>query len=106
MTEEEFLKKLKWTKIFCVVIGILMGLSLLVNISSGYYMNAILSIVMLIWLYLFYAFTKKKNIAGPILGIILAALYILQFSIVGIILGICILVDCIAMLKYIKENKQ
>lgn len=106
MTQEEFRKKLKWTKNFCIVIGVINALGLFMTISASNVTSAILEIVILVFLYLFYTLTAEGKIAGPILGIILATLYILQFSIVGIILGICILVDCIAMLKYIKESKQ
>ena len=51
---------------------------------------------------MFYSFTKKKKIAGPIIGIILGCLYILQLNILTIVVGIFVLGDSIAMLKYIK----
>lgn len=102
MTEEEFEKKVKGTKIFCIIIGILFALSVFINISQQNYINAILSLGFLVLLYLFYSFTKKKKIAGPIIGIILGCLYILQLNIISIVIGIFVLVDSIAILKYIK----
>lgn len=104
ITEQEFSKKLKWTKIFCVVIGITMILSLGIAITSGNIMNIFKALAILIMLYLFYSLTKKENIAGPILGIILGILYILQSTIFSIIIGAFIITDCISMLKYIKRN--
>ena len=106
MTEEEYEKKVKGTKIFCIIIGILFALGIFTNISQENYINAILSLVFIILLYLFYSFTKKKKIAGPIIGIILGCLYILQLNILSIVIGIFILVDSIAMLNYIKGQKN
>ena len=102
MTEEEYEKKVKGTKTFCIIIGILFALGIFINISQQNYINAVLSLGFLILLYLFYSFTKKKKIAGPIIGIILGCLYILQLNILSIVIGIFVLVDSIAMLKYLK----
>lgn len=104
MTDEEYEKKVRSTKIFCIIIGILFILSIFLNLSQSNYINTILSLGFLILLYLFYTFTKKKKIAGPIIGIVLGILYILQLNILGIIIGIFILVDCIPMLKYLKNR--
>lgn len=108
MTEEEFQKKLKGTKLFCIVIGILMLVGVISNFARGNTKSAIISLIMVIWLILFYTLSKKKNIIGPILGIILAILYFIQFfmqfNIISIVFGIAILIDCIAMIKYIKQN--
>ena len=102
MTEEEYEKKVKGTKTFCIIIGILFALGIFINVSQQNYINAVLSLGFLILLYLFYSFAKKKKIAGPIIGIILGCLYILQLNILTIVIGIFVLVDSIAMLKYIK----
>lgn len=102
MTEEEYEKKVKGTKTFCIIIGILFAIGIFINISQQNYINTVLSLGFLILLYLFYSFTKKKKIAGPIIGIILGCLYILQLNILSIVVGIFVLVDSIAMLKYIK----
>ena len=101
MTEEEYNKKVKWTGIFCIIVGVLLTISLLAAFSQQMYMNAIKAIGLLILLVLFYIFSKKKKIIGPIIGIVLAILYILQLNIIGIIIGVLILVDCISMIKYI-----
>lgn len=102
MTEEEYEKKVRGTKTFCIIIGVLFVLGIFVNISQQNYTNVVLALGFLILLYLFYSFTKKKKIAGPIIGIILGCLYILQLNILTIFVGIFVLGDSIAMLKYIK----
>lgn len=71
MTEEEYEKKVRGTKTFCIIIGVLFVLGIFVNISQQNYTNVVLALGFLILLYLFYSFTKKKKIAGPIIGIIL-----------------------------------
>ncbi len=103
MTEEEYEKKVKGTKTFCIIIGILFLISLLNGISQGNIIASVISLGFIILLYLFYSFTKKKKIAGPIIGIILGILYILQLNVLAIAIGVFILVDCFAILKYIKE---
>ena len=105
MTEEEYEKKVKGTKTFCIIIGILFALSIFINISQQNYINAVLSLGFIILLCLFYSFTKKKKIAGPIIGIILGCLYILQLKILAIVIGVFVLIDSIAMLKYIIKGQ-
>lgn len=106
MTVEEFERKLKWTKIFCIAIGILMIVSFIAGILSENIVGALKALVIAIMLYLFYFLSKKENIIGPVIGIILSIMYILQLSIVGIIIGIGILTDSISMLKYIKKDNK
>ena len=103
MTEEEYEKKVKVTKTFCIIIGILFLISLLNGISQGNIIASVISLGFIILLYLFYSFTKKKKIAGPIIGIILGILYILQLNVLAIAIGVFILFDCFAILKYIIE---
>ena len=92
---------------FCCILAILFSIGLVINFSTGNIVKIIISIIFLILLYLFYTFTKQRKIAGPIIGIILGIIYILELNIIGIIIGILILVDCIPMIKYLKEiNKN
>lgn len=103
MTEEEYEKKVKGTKTFCIIIGILFLIGLFNSISQGNIIASVMSLGFIILLYLFYSFTKKKKIAGPVIGIVLGTLYILQLNILTIAIGAFILVDCFAILKYIRE---
>ena len=103
MTEEEYNKKVKGTKTFCIIIGILFVLGIFINISQQNYFNAILSLGFVILLYLFYTFSKNKKIAGPIIGIILGIMYILSLNAISIVIGILVLVDSISMFKYINS---
>lgn len=61
MTEEEYEKKVRGTKTFCIIIGVLFVLGIFVNISQQNYTNVVLALGFLILLYLFYSFTKKKK---------------------------------------------
>lgn len=103
MTEEEYEKKVRGTKTFCIIIGILFTITFLVGISQQNITATIMSLGFIVLLYLFYSLSKKKKIAGPIIGIVLGSMYILQLNILTIIIGIFVLVDSISMLKYIKK---
>lgn len=103
MTEEEYEKKVKGTKIFCIIIGILFLIGFFNGILQGNIISSVMSLGFIVLLYLFYIFTKKKKIAGPVIGIILGILYILQLNVLTIAIGVFILVDCFAILKYIRE---
>lgn len=106
MSDEEYERKVKGTKTFCLIIGTLFFLGIFINFSQDNTKNAILCVLFIILLCLFYSFTKKRKIIGPIIGIFLGAFYIFQFNIVSIIIGVCILIDCIPMFKYVKKINE
>ena len=106
MTEEEFQKKLKGTKVFCIIIGILFTILLIVSIVAKSYFSMAISLVCIVLLFLFYSLTKKKKIAGPIIGIIIGSVYILQFNILTIVIGILVIIDCASLIKYINSINQ
>ncbi len=64
----------------------------------------ITSLVMLILVVLYLVLSLKQMKAGPIIGIIRGALYIISFNIFGIVLGIGFIVSCASMLKDISKN--
>lgn len=103
MTEEEYEKKVKGTKTFCIIIGLLFAIVFFMSVSQKNITTSILSVGFIILLFLFYLLTKKRKIAGPIIGI----MYIVQLSVISIVVGAFVLVDSISMLKYINNiNKQ
>ena len=51
--------------------------------------------------YLLLSLKKKK--AGPIIGIVIGALYILVLNIINILVGVCFIVSCVSMLKDIEK---
>lgn len=67
--------------------------------------TAFVAVVMLglVIAYLILALRKKK--AGPIVGIIVGALYIIEFSPINIIIGICFILSCVTMIKEIDKIK-
>lgn len=103
MTEEEYDKKVKGTKMFCIIISLLFVIAFIMNLMQNNIISALLSLAFIGLLYLFYSLTKQKKLAGPIIGIILGTLYILQLNIFTIIIGIFILIDSISMYKFIKK---
>lgn len=106
MTEEEFQKKLKGTKVFCIILSILFTILLIVSIVAKSYFSMAISLVCIVLLFLFYSLTKKKKIAGPIIGIIIGSVYILQFNILTIVIGILVIIDCASLIKYINSINQ
>lgn len=105
MTEEEFDKKLKWTKIFCIIISALFVIGIFTNIGKNN-VSCLISIVCIGVLYLFYSFTKNKKMAGPIIGICFSVMYILSLNIFTVIVGFFILIDCVSIIKYFKEIEK
>ena len=79
-----------------------------INIFNANILLAIVSLVMVIYVILFYNFTKKRKVVGPVMGILLGTLYCISFvwmkNIISIIIGIVVLIDSISMLKFIKNN--
>ena len=96
MTLEEYEKVLKWIKIFCIVVGIC------AFITS----NIIQAIIYVIALYLFYTLTKKRNVIGPIIGIVLGVLYIGNLKLISIIIGVLLILACGAMYKFILDVRK
>lgn len=76
------------------------------------------ALVVLALVIIFMGLSLKKKKAGPIIGIILGAIYIINFnltnifiSIVNLVAGICFIISCAGLLKYISkttkhENKE
>lgn len=81
-----------------------------------YFTKLITSFVALIVLALviiFIGLSLKKKKAGPIIGIILGAVYILNFnlenifiSVVNLVAGICFIISCAGLLKFISKTNK
>lgn len=112
ISDEEYAKKVKNLLIYCILGTILGVVGILLADAGGYenlkiVMAVVDGIILVILLILSYIFSKKKKLAGPILGIILGALDILHFSVYGIIIGIYIIIHCASMCKDISAfNKS
>ena len=76
--------------------------------------TSLVALIVLALVIIFMGFSLKKKKAGPIIGIILGAIYILNFnltnifiSIVNLVAGVCFIISCVGMLRFIaKENKK
>ena len=108
INEEEFNKKLKGTKWFSILVSCVFSLGLVLFLIQQKYFLAILCLTFIACFILFYNLTKKKLIAGPIIGIVLGSLYIISFiwtrNIISVGLGIVVISDSTSMLKYIKNK--
>lgn len=111
ISDEEYAKKVKNLLILCIL-GTVLGVVGILLVDAGKYVNikigmAIIDgIILVALLVLAYIFSKKKMLAGPILGIILGAIDILHLSVYGIIVGIYIIMHCAKMCKDISAFKK
>ena len=111
ISDEEYAKKVKNLLIMCII-GAVLGVLGIMLVDAGAYANikigmAIIDgIILVALLILAYIFSKKKMLAGPILGIILGAIDILHLSVYGIIAGVYIIMHCAGMCKDISAFKK
>ena len=96
MTVFEYEKMVNWIKIFCIIVGVF---TIVTNLIGGIF-SAIIHVALL---YVFYILTKKKNIAGPIIGIVLGVLYFASFKFLEIVIGVLLIAVCAAMYKFILD---
>ena len=76
--------------------------------------TSFVALIVLALVIIFMGLSLKKKKAGPIIGIILGAIYILNFnlthifmSVVNLVAGVCFIISCVGMLKFIsKANKS
>ncbi len=111
ISDEDYSKKVKrllWLSILGAVLGVI-GI-LLADAGEFESLKMIMAgvdgVIFVILLILSYIFSKKKNLAGPVLGIILGAWDILHLSVYGIIVGIYIIIHCASMCKDISAIKK
>lgn len=98
MDETKFNSNLKF---WGIALGILQGISTVASFLTANIITILSAIMAVVLIILFIALTKKKSMAGPIIGIVLGALYILSFDIVSLVIGILLILDCIKFVKYI-----
>ncbi len=76
--------------------------------------TSLVALIVLALVIIFIGLSLKKKKAGPIIGIVLGAIYILNFnltnifiSVVNLVAGVCFIISCAGMLRFIaKENKK
>lgn len=105
MDEQKFEKALRDVKWVSIIILVLFLIIFLVNFSSG----ALKGLAMITTLFQIALLLgtiigcKNRMMYGPICGVVVAILMILSFSIIDIIIGIFYLIDCITLIKYMKN---
>lgn len=75
--------------------------------------TSLVALIVLALVIIFMGLSLKKKKAGPIIGIILGAIYILNFnfnhifiSVVNLVAGVCFIISCAGMLKFISKTNK
>ncbi len=75
--------------------------------------TSFVALIVLALVIIFMGLSLKKKKSGPIIGIVLGAIYILNFnftnifmSVVNLVAGICFIISCVGLLKYISRTKK
>ena len=75
--------------------------------------TSFVALIVLALVIIFIGLSLKKKKAGPIVGIILGAVYILNFnfenifiSVVNLVAGVCFIISCAGMLKFISKTNK
>ena len=111
ISDEEYSKKVK-RLLSLSILGTVLGIvGILLADAEGYenikfVMAGVDGVIFLLLLVLSYIFSKKKMLAGPVLGIILGSWDILHLSVWGIVVGIYIIIHCVSMCKDISAFKK
>ncbi|MCI8621873.1 MAG: hypothetical protein HFJ50_09550 [Clostridia bacterium] len=110
-SDEDYSKKVTRLLLLCILGSILGVVGILLADANGFeelkmIMVGVDGVIFAVLLILSYIFSKKKVLAGPILGIILGAWDILHLSVYGIIVGIYIIIHCVSMCKDISAFKK
>lgn len=110
ISEEEYSKKVKQSIGLYILGGILGVIGILLADANGYenikiVMAVVDGIIFAVLLVLAYILSKKKKIAGPILGIILGAWDIIHLSVYSVIAGIYIIINCASLCRDISAFK-
>ncbi len=98
------------TVIWGVIFLILQALILIdaVGLRPDYYtylqklLKSFIAVVMIGLVIIFIVLSLKKKKSGPIIGMVVGAVYILNFNIVSTIVGIWFVFSCASMLKDLK----
>lgn len=111
ISDEDYSKKVKRLLGLCILGTVLGVVGILLADAEGFeslkmIMAIVDAVIFIVLLALSYIFSKKKILAGPILGIILGAWDILHLSVYGIIVGIYIIIHCVSMCKDISAFKK
>lgn len=107
--------------IWGVIFLVLHTLSLInvVGLRPFYYtyltklVTSLIALIVLALVIIFMGLSLKEKKAGPIIGIVLGAIYILNFnithifvSVVNLVAGVCFIISCAGMLKYINKTNK
>ena len=102
----DYEKSIKNAKGFVIGILVLAIISFCLNLFGGA-LNTLSIVIGIAQLFLVFATIKGLNeeeMYGPICGIIVSVLLILNRDIISVVFGILYLLDCIKIINYMKNN--
>ena len=105
MDEQKFEKTLKDAKWFAVLLLVLNLIVFFIYFSTGD-LNGISIIIKFFQFALFLGTIigcNKRMMYGPICGVVVSILMILNFNLLDIIIGILYLIECTNLIKYMKN---
>ena len=68
--------------------------------------TAFVAVIMLALVIIYMVLSLKKKPAGPVIGMIIGAAYIVSLTIIDFIIGICFIISCAGMLKMLNLGKE
>ena len=99
-----------WGAIFLILHAISLVYVVGINPNGYTYMErlitAFVAVIMLALVIIYMVLSLKKKPAGPVIGMIIGAAYIVSLTIIDFIIGICFIISCAGMLKMLNLGKE
>ncbi len=99
-----------WGAIFLILHAISLVYVVGINPNDFTYaeklITAFVAVIMIALVIIYMALSLKKKPAGPVIGMIIGAAYIVSLTIVNFIIGICFIISCAGMLKMLNLGKE
>lgn len=68
--------------------------------------TSFIATIVLALIIIFMVLSLRKKKAGPIIGIIIGAVYVTSLNILNLIVGICFIISCVGLLKELQKEKK
>lgn len=105
MDEQKFEKTLRDVKGVAIIVIVLVAIMFFMNLSAGA-LKGLAIVIPILQVALCLGTVvgcNNRMMYGPVCGVVVAILMILSFSIIDIIIGILYLVECINVIRYMKN---
>lgn len=68
--------------------------------------TSFIAVIMLALVIIYMSLALKKKPAGPVIGMIIGAVYIVSLNIIDFVIGVCFIISCAGMLKMLNLGKD